>query len=195
MARIPAIIVPDLNLALHRSTRFASALSCRGAYRGPQARRFRRKNAPRPTYARSFRRPEASPFAQAPVRSRSIRRSGPPQRDKIGVTLTVASSSPARCARTLDQSRPSRIERHIARRRHQMLLVHDDGAKARLKQMPGQAQPRIDDAALTPMRFAQGAAECLRRRGREDPMHMIGHRQYDQISTPALRHRSPRRSR
>jgi len=46
------------------------------------------------------------------------------------------------------QAAPShRIERDVARRRHQMVLVHDNRAEARLEQMSSHPRPRIDKGA------------------------------------------------
>ena len=54
--------------------------------------------------------------------------------------------------RALDEPRPDRVQRHIARR-HQMVLVHDDGAEPRLEQVSGHPEPRIDESAVAPVRL------------------------------------------
>ena len=48
------------------------------------------------------------------------------------------------------QMRSARIERHIARRRHQMLLVERDRAEPALKQMAGLARAGVDEAGVEP---------------------------------------------
>jgi hypothetical protein len=53
--------------------------------------------------------------------------------------------------RAAGEPRSHRVQRNIARRHHQMVLVHGDGADARLKQASGHAQPRIDESAIAPV--------------------------------------------
>jgi len=100
-----------------------------------------------------------------------------------GATLTSPSSRRSRCARTLDQrqscaretSRARRIQRHISRRRHEMVLVQNDGTVARLEQVARHPQARVDDRAIAPMRLAERPPEPLAGGGDEDQVDMVGH--------------------
>lgn len=69
----------------------------------------------------------------------------------------------------------NRIERNVARRRHQMRLVHRNRAVARLEQVSADAQPRIDHAGVAPVRLAERPPEPLGRRRRQDQMDVVRH--------------------
>jgi hypothetical protein len=93
----------------------------------------------------------------------------PPQRSISGATLTRPSSRPSRCAPALDQRQSSArstslprtgVQRHIARRRHEMLLVHHDRAEARLEEMARHPEPRIDDRRISPVGLAERPARA-----------------------------------
>ena len=66
---------------------------------------------------------------------------------------------PAPVLGPLDEPRSDRVQRHIARRRHQMLLVHRRRAEPRLEQMPGHAEPGIDRGRIAPMGLTGRAAK------------------------------------
>lgn len=57
---------------------------------------------------------------------------------------------------TIDQPRPHRVERHIAQRRGEMLLVHGDGAEPALPEMTAALAPRLDDTVIAAVPPAQG---------------------------------------
>ena len=76
-----------------------------------------------------------------------------------------------------DPSRGRRIERHGARRRHQMVLVHGDRTEPPLKQAPRLARPRIDKARGEPAPPGQRERESGRVVRRQDQMDVVGLRQ------------------
>jgi hypothetical protein len=78
-----------------------------------------------------------------------------------------------------------------ARRCHEVALVQNHGTVARLEQMAGHAQARVDDRGLAPIRLAGRVGGI----GNEDQMNMIGHQAIDQTATPCLLHCWLRRSR
>jgi hypothetical protein len=128
----------------------------------------------------SLRRSAAKARSSASVSSRSAKRGA---RSMSGRTRTSPSSRPARCAHAgmgpipgaPDQSRGRRIERHGARRRHQMVIVHGDRTEPPLKQMPRLARPRIDKARVEPMRSGQRERESGRVVRRRDQIEVVGH--------------------
>jgi len=61
--------------------------------------------------------------------------------------------------RALDQPRPDRIQRDIARRAHQMRLIHRDGTEPPLPQMPGRSRAGIDIAGIVAVHVAERPAQ------------------------------------
>src|SRR5438034_5568298 len=57
-------------------------------------------------------------------------------------------AGPAPVARTVDEARPHRIERHIAQRRGEMFFVHRHGAEAALPEMAGPLAACMNDAGV-----------------------------------------------
>ena len=86
-----------------------------------------------------------------------------------------AYARPRPVARPPHQPRPQRIERDIARRRDEMRFVERHGAEAALKQMPGDAQTRVDEAGVPAVRFAERQRQTIRGIGHQDEMDVVGH--------------------
>ena len=116
---------------------------------------------------------------------RPNRRSGPPLRDqgahdldqpvvptRPDAPLRSTTASPPRARRP----RPDPIQGDVPRRRHQVVLIHDDRGKARLKEMAGHPVARVDEGRIAPVRLAERPAKPLGRRGRQDEMDVVGHR-------------------
>ena len=82
---------------------------------------------------------------------------------------------PAPVFRPFDKPRPHRVHRQVARRRHQVLLVHRDRAEPRLKQVAGHPEACIDRRRVAPMRLAERASERLRAVGNENEVNVVGH--------------------
>jgi len=74
-----------------------------------------------------------------------------------------------------DQAGSDRIERDIAHRGDQMLLIQGNRAEAPLKQMTGLARPGVHEARIEPVRARQRQSEPSGVGGREDQMHVVGH--------------------
>src|SRR5271165_2515960 len=74
-----------------------------------------------------------------------------------------------------DEFCPDRVQRHIARRRHQMLLVHGGRTEARLEEMARDPQPRVDDRGIAPMRLAERPSQRLLAVGDENEVDVVWH--------------------
>src|SRR5271166_4740172 len=74
-----------------------------------------------------------------------------------------------------DESCPDRVQRDIARRRHQMLLVHGGRTEARLEEMARDPQPRVDDRGIAPMRLAERPSQRLLAVGDENEVDVVWH--------------------
>src|SRR3954471_13358902 len=62
-----------------------------------------------------------------------------------------ARACPAPILWALDRPRAHGVERHVARRRPEMLLIHDDGAEAALPEMAVRLRPRVNEARIAAM--------------------------------------------
>jgi hypothetical protein len=74
----------------------------------------------------------------------------------------------------LNQPRPHGIERHIAHRIHQMLLVERRRAEPALKQMAGLARAGVDEAGVEPAPPRQRQPQALAVLRRQDEMDVFG---------------------
>ena len=86
-----------------------------------------------------------------------------------------ANARPAPVFRPFDKPRPHRVHRQVARRRHQVLLVHRDRAEPRLEQMAGHPEAGVDRRRVAPMRLAERAPERLLAVGDENEVNVVGH--------------------
>jgi hypothetical protein len=76
-------------------------------------------------------------------------------REAIVASLKIrAKARPAPVSRAGGEPRPLRIQRDIARLRHEVILGHDDGTVARPEHVTRDAQARVDDRAVAPMSLA-----------------------------------------
>ena len=82
---------------------------------------------------------------------------------------------PAPVLRPRDEARTNRIQRHVAHRNREMRLVHGDGPKAALPEMPGPPQPRVDRPGIAPMHRSQSAPQPIGIGGRQDQVNVVGH--------------------
>jgi hypothetical protein len=78
-------------------------------------------------------------------------------------------------ARVGDQSRPHRVQRHVAHCGDEMRLVHRHRTVAALEDMPGPARPRVDETGIEPMGAGERQREALRVGGRQDEVDVVGH--------------------
>jgi len=62
----------------------------------------------------------------------------------------------------LHQPRPHRVERHVAQRGCEVLLVHGDGAEPALPEMAAAFASRLDDAGIAAMHARECAAQPVR---------------------------------
>lgn len=86
-----------------------------------------------------------------------------------------AHTGPAPVARTIDEARPDRVERHVAQRRGEMFLVHRHAAEAALPEMPGPLAARMNDARVAAVHPRQRAAQSVRIRRHQDQMNVVRH--------------------
>jgi hypothetical protein len=91
---------------------------------------------------------------------------------------------PSPVLRSFDKARTHRVQRAIARRRHQVRFVHHDRGEASLKQMARHPQPCVDERRIAPMRLAQRPSEPLGRPWRQNQMDVIGHQAIAPNSDP-----------
>ena len=154
----------------------------RGSRPVAAARRSRKADEPTGRPIVSAARKAETTSADGAVSIRSAKR--PPQRSTSGATLDEAvvaarqmrrDARPAPVLGPLDEPRSDRVQRHIARRRHQMLLVHRRRAEPRLEQMPGHAEPGIDRGRIAPMGLTERAAKQFLPIGNENEMDVVRH--------------------
>jgi len=77
--------------------------------------------------------------------------------------------------RPLHQPRPHRVQRHVAQRSREMLLVHGDGAEPALPEMAAAFAPCLDDAGIASMHARECAAQPVGIGRHQDQMHVVRH--------------------
>jgi len=98
------------------------------------------------------------------------------RRDAVVAAAEMRShAGPAPVARTVDEARPHRVERHIAQRRGEMFLVHRHAAEAALPEMAGPLAARMNDAGVAAVHRRQRAAQSVRLGRHQDQMDVVRH--------------------
>jgi RHS repeat-associated protein len=103
-----------------------------------------------------------------------------PDRGQRGDPVVLATqmrtrARPPPILRPLHQSRPHRVERHVAQRRGEMLFVHGDGAEPALPEMTAALAPRLDRAGIATMHPRQRPAQPVGIGRHQDQVHVVRH--------------------
>jgi hypothetical protein len=78
---------------------------------------------------------------------------------------------PALVLRAGDEARSHGIERHVAQRGREVILVHDDRAETALPEMTGASAPSMDDAGVAAVHARECAPQPIGVGRYQDKMH------------------------
>ena len=110
-----------------------------------------------------------------PERREPLQHGGERRQPIIAAGQVRPHARPAPVLRPRHQARPHRIERDVAHRRRQVLLVHHHRAEAALPEMPAALAAGLQNAGVAPVGRRQGAAQSVGISGNQDQVHVIGH--------------------